>query len=91
VTTSGTAGSVTAHPGQDSPDGPCSTLGAKSSTSGGATLFCQHDQTDGSLRWRAVTNGGGCLNQTMTGTGVDGKHYACRRDTNGLNYWRPAR
>jgi len=91
ATASGTAGTTdTAAPGRDGPGGRCGTLGEKSSTPDGATLFCQHDQTDGRLRWRAVTNGGGCLNQTMTGTGVDGEAYACRRDANGLNYWRPA-
>jgi hypothetical protein len=90
-TRSGTSDTITADPGHDSPDGPCGTLGEKSSTSDGATLYCQHDQQDGSLRWRAVTNGGGCLNRTMTGTGLDGQQYDCRRSTNGLNYWRPAR
>jgi hypothetical protein len=56
----------------------------------GATLFCQHDQIDGSLRWRAVTNGGGCLNRTMTGTGLDGHRYACRLGAGGLNHWKRA-
>lgn len=84
------ASTVTAGPGSDRPDRPCGTLGEKSAMRSGATLFCQHDQTDGSLRWRAVTNGGGCLNQTMTGTGLDGHRYACRLGVGGLNHWKRA-
>lgn len=75
------------HPGADSPGGKCSTLGQKSSTASGATVFCQHDQQDGTLRWRAVTAGGGCLNRTMTGIGLDGHRYACREGAGGLNHW----
>lgn len=52
-------------------------------------MYCQHDQGDQSLRWRAVTDAGGCVSQTMTGIGVDGKNYACRLAANGLNYWVP--
>lgn len=90
TTTAGTTTSSTTpspHPGADSPDGPCGTLGQKSSTASGATLYCQHDQRDGSLRWRAVTEGGGCLNRTMTGIGLDGHRYACREGAGGLNHW----
>lgn len=83
-----TGSTVTAHTGSDVPDGPCSTLGARSATSGGATLYCQHDQADGSLRWRPITNGGGCLNRTMTGIGLDGHRYACREGAGGLNHWQ---
>jgi hypothetical protein len=94
--TTGTAGTTPAttsaaapspHPGKDSPDGRCSKLGEKSSTASGATLYCQHDQQDGTLRWRAVTDGGGCLNRTMTGIGLDGHRYACRIGAGGLNHW----
>jgi hypothetical protein len=86
--TSGTSSTAaSAHPGTDSPGGRCSTLGQKSSTASGATLYCQHDQQDGTLRWRAVTDGGGCLNRTMTGIGLDGHRYACRVGAGGLNHW----
>jgi hypothetical protein len=34
-----------------------------------------------------VVAGGGCLSQTMTGIGLDGHHYACRRGAFGLNHW----
>lgn len=81
---------ATPHPGEDAAEGRCGTLGAKSADSSGTTLFCQRDQTDGSLRWRAVVDGGGCLNQTMTGTGADGRSYACTLGDNGLNHWRAA-
>lgn len=76
-----------AAPGSDVPNAPCAPFGARSSTAAGVTVYCQHDQGDQSLRWRAVTDAGGCVSQTMTGIGVDGKHYACRRAANGLNYW----
>lgn len=86
--TSGTSSAAPSpHPGADSPGGRCSTLGQKSSTASGATLYCQHDQQDGTLRWRAVTDGGGCLNRTMTGIGLDGHRYACRIGAGGLNHW----
>jgi hypothetical protein len=34
-----------------------------------------------------VTAGGGCLNRTMTGIGLDGHRYACREGAGGLNHW----
>jgi hypothetical protein len=74
--------------GGNVPGAPCSPLGAKSSTASGATLFCQRDQHGRrGLSWRAVVEGGGCLNVTMTGIGLDGHHYVCRRGPFGLNHW----
>ncbi len=90
-TPSGTASGNTPNPGHDVPRGSCQALGAKSATADGASLFCQRDPGDRSLRWRPVTDGGGCLNRTMTGVGLDGKPYACRVGPDGLNHWALAR
>lgn len=88
--TSTTATATTTRSGAQVPGGPCDTLGQRSATATGATLYCQHDQSDGALRWRPVTDGGGCLNRTMTGIGLDGRHYVCRTGPDGLNHWQPA-
>lgn len=69
---------------------PCPSLATRSEDAAGTTLYCQVDQTDHTLRWRAVVDGGGCLNQTMTGVGADGVSYACRLDGSGHNHWAPA-
>ncbi|GGL90572.1 hypothetical protein [Nakamurella endophytica] len=69
------------------PAAACPALGQRIETATG-TAYCQHDQRDGTLRWRPVTDGGGCLNRTMTGTGADGRQYRCARASDGLNYWR---
>ena len=58
-----------------------------SGTASGATLFCQRNLQVGGLTWRPVVEGGGCLNKTMTGIGLDGHRYACRRGPGGLNHW----
>lgn len=73
--------------GGDVPGGRCNQLGQESATASGATLFCQRNLDGPGLAWRAVVEGGGCLNQTMTGIGLDGHRYACRRGPGGLNHW----
>jgi hypothetical protein len=78
------------RPGSDAAGSPCAALAARSSDAAGTTLYCQVDRADRTLRWRAVVNGGGCLNQSMTGTGADGLAYRCRLDASGLNHWAPA-
>lgn len=68
----------------------CPSLAVRGADAAGTTLYCQVDQTDRTLRWRAVVNGGGCLNQTMTGVGADDVDYICRLDASGRNHWAPA-
>lgn len=68
---------------------PCPTLADRSSDSAGTTLFCQVDQIDRTLRWRAVVDEGGCLSQKMVGVGADGVQYRCTLDANGQNHWAP--
>jgi hypothetical protein len=75
------------EPGGDAAGGPCPKLAAKSSDADGTTLYCQVDQDDRVLRWRAVVDKGGCLSQSMTGVGADGLEYRCRLDDSGLNHW----
>lgn len=82
--------STAGTPGVEAADAPCPTLADRSSDSAGTTLYCQVDQSDRTLRWRAVVDGGGCLNQTMTGVGADGVAYACRLDGSGRNHWAVA-
>lgn len=80
----------TMPPGSAMAEKACPSLAARSANASGTTLFCQHNQSDGSLQWRAVIDGGGCLNQTMTGTGSDGHSYVCQLGDNGLNHWHRA-
>lgn len=85
------SGTVTApQPGADIAGAPCPKLAAASSDAAGTTLFCQVDQKDRTLRWRAVVDGGGCLSRTMTGYAADGRLYLCRLDDSGLNHWAAA-
>lgn len=77
----------TSVPGSNSAGQPCPTLAGKSADAAGTTLFCQVDQTDRTLRWRAVVDRGGCLSQSMTGVAADGRIYQCRLDASGLNHW----
>lgn len=89
--TTGTAGSTAdATAGTELPGGDCAALGARSADAHGTTLYCQVDQIERVLRWRAVVRGGGCLNQSMDGMGADGVAYVCRLDDSGLNHWAPA-
>ena len=69
---------------------PCAALGDKATATGGSTVFCQRDFRNGSLAWRAVVDGGGCLSKRMTGIGTDGQRYLCRPDRQGLDHWRRA-
>jgi hypothetical protein len=90
---SGTPASGTAtvpHLGADMAGAPCPKLAAASSDAAGTTLYCQVDQKDRTLRWRAVVDGGGCLSRTMTGYAADGRLYLCRLDGSGLNHWASA-
>lgn len=75
------------QPGSDTAGAPCPTLADRSGDAAGTTLYCQVDQGDRTLRWRAVVDKGGCLNQSMTGIGVDGREYACRLDDSERNHW----
>lgn len=86
VTSTITSGNTT-QTGFNTASESCGTLGAKSSSSDGTTLYCQRDQTDGTLRWRSVSAGGGCLNQSMTGVGPDHATYVCQLGTDGRNHW----
>jgi hypothetical protein len=92
TTPPGTATGTAASPpsGSATAGGPCPTLAARAADAAGTTLYCQVDRADRTLRWRAVINGGGCLNQSMTGTAADGLAYRCRLDASGLNHWAPA-
>lgn len=69
---------------------PCQGLGDKATAAGGNTLYCQTNFANGSLAWRAVVDGGGCLSKKMTGIGTDGRPYVCRPDRKGLDFWRRA-
>ncbi|MEO7124736.1 MAG: hypothetical protein ABI382_09020 [Nakamurella sp.] len=82
--------SATEPAGVDSAGAPCPTLANKSSDAVGTTVYCQVDQTDRTLRWRAVVNNGGCLNQKMVGIGADGITYRCAKDAGGRNHWESA-
>jgi hypothetical protein len=88
--TAATGTAANPRPGSDAAGSPCAALAARSSDAAGTTLYCQVDRADRTLRWRAVVNGGGCLNQSMTGTAADGLAYRCRLDASGLNHWAPA-
>lgn len=91
VTSTVVSGTTTApRPGGDTAGAPCPTLAARSADATGTTLYCQVDQDDRALRWRAVVDKGGCLNQAMTGIGTDGREYQCRLDDSGRNHWAPA-
>lgn len=91
TTSSGTSTATAPAPeGAPAPGRPCAVLGDKATAVGGSTVFCQHDFGTGSLAWRAVVDGGGCLSKKMTGTGADGQHYRCRPDSRGLDHWRRA-
>ncbi len=82
--------------GTAAPDGApaagraCNALGDKGTATGGSTVFCQRDFSNGSLAWRGVVDGGGCLSKKMTGIGTDGQRYRCRPDRSGLDHWRRA-
>jgi hypothetical protein len=54
----------------------------------GWNVFCQFNFAAGTLAWRPVVDGGGCLSQRMTGIGMDGHHYVCRLDGSHLDRWR---
>jgi len=75
------------------PDGPaaadrvCGEFGARADPEGIATLYCQHDDHDGTLRWRAVVAGGACLSRTMTGVDDLGVPYRCRAAGPHANHW----
>ncbi len=91
TTTTTTPRSTPAPPaGAPTAGQPCQTLGAKDTAPGGSNVFCQRNFATGSLAWRAVVDGGGCLNKTMTGIGIDGRNYTCRPDGPHLDRWRPA-
>lgn len=79
-----------AAPDADAAGGPCPSLAVKSSDAVGTTLFCQVDQVDRTLRWRAVVDKGGCLNQKMVGVGADRVEYRCTLDASGQNHWAAA-
>ena len=87
-TTQITTSSAPADP--PAPGQSCSSLGAKGTAAAGYNVFCQRNFATGTLAWRAVANGGGCLNKQMTGIGVDGKNYACRAAGPTMDRWRPA-
>lgn len=78
---------TTPSPGTDAAGAPCPELASRSSDVAGTTLYCQVDQVDRALRWRAVVDKGGCLSQSMTGIAADGRTYRCRLDDSGLNHW----
>ena len=61
-------------------------LGARTQF-GVVTAYCQHDPTTGALRWREVSDGGGCLSRRLRGVGVDGRLYACRLFPDGFERW----
>lgn len=65
----------------------CGDLGEKRVTTAGYHVFCQRNFPNTGLAWRPVVDGGGCLNRTMTGIGVDGRNYLCRANSSGLNRW----
>jgi hypothetical protein len=89
TTTPGTTTGTTTVPttGPNAADEPCAALAARTADAAGTTLYCQRDQVDGTLRWRAVVDRGGCLNQAMTGRSADGIDYHCRLDSTGNNHW----
>lgn len=68
----------------------CPSLGAAGTDPHGTTFYCQVNPSTQALAWRAVTDGGGCLNQTMTGRDAGGVAYRCTLDSTGHNHWRPA-
>lgn len=68
---------------------PCPDLGDKGTVAGGSNVFCQKNFANGTLAWRPVVDGGGCLSKRMRGIGIDGRHYACRPDGAGLDHWHP--
>jgi hypothetical protein len=77
--------------GPPAADAACAEFGARTDSEGTATLYCQHDPRDGSLRWRAVVAGGGCLSKSMTGVDDAGVRYRCRAAGHGQNHWVPTR
>jgi hypothetical protein len=68
-------------------DEACAEFGARGDPEGTATLYCQHDDHDGTLRWRAVVAGGACLSKSMTGVDDLGVPYRCRAAGQHLNRW----
>lgn len=68
----------------------CPQLGQKGTVAQGWNVFCQRDFRLGTLTWRPVVDGGGCLSKRMTGVGVDGQQYVCRADGARLDRWRRA-
>lgn len=90
TTTTRTTTAITPRGGQPAPGRPCPALGIKAGATGGFTVFCQRDFSNGTFAWRAVVDGGGCLSKRMTGIGTDGQLYRCRPDDRGLDHWRRA-
>jgi hypothetical protein len=68
-------------------DETCVEFGARADPEGIATLYCQHDDHDGTLRWRAVVAGGACLSRSMSGVDELGVQYRCRAAGQHLNRW----
>lgn len=68
-------------------DGVCAEFGTRADPEGTATLYCQHDDHDGTLRWRAVVAGGACLSRTMAGVDDLGVQYRCRAAGAHANHW----
>jgi hypothetical protein len=86
------APSTTAKPslGTAVPGELCHRLGDKATVAQGWNVFCQSNFALGSLTWRPVMDGGGCLSKRMSGIGVDGRAYVCRPDGQQMDRWRPA-
>ncbi len=77
-------------PGTAVPGELCRELGDKATVAQGWNVFCQRNFAVGTLTWRPVMDGGGCLSKRMTGIGVDGRAYVCRPDGQRMDRWRAA-